>query len=113
MQFLYNYNQLLKWLVLLALLLAIVSFLSFWFGSPSFSESGVRLDIDGPTQVSVGDEVVYKLKYSNTTKLDLSSMRFKFTYPDNSVVLKDGIVSTNLSETFTIDQLSPGQEEVK
>jgi len=113
MQFLYNYNQLLKWLVLLALLLAIVSFLSFWFGSPSFSESGVKLDIEGPTQVMVGDEVVYKLKYSNTTKLDLSSMRFKFTYPDSSVVLKDGIVSTNLSETFTIDQLSPGQEEVK
>lgn len=113
MQFLYNYNQLLKWLVLLALLLAIVSFLSFWFGSPSFSESGVRLDIDGPTQVTVGDEVVYKLKYSNTTKLDLNSMRFKFTYPDNSVVLKDGIVATNLSEAFTIDQLSPGQEEVK
>lgn len=113
MQFLYNYNQLLKWLVLLALLLAIVSFLSFWFGSPSFSESGVRLDIEGPTQVTVGDEVVYKLKYSNTTKLDLSNMRFKFTYPDSSVVLKDGIVSTNLSETFTIDQLSPGQEEVK
>jgi len=113
MQFLYNYNQLLKWLVLLALLLAIVSFLSFWFGSPSFSESGVKLDIEGPTQVMVGDEVVYKLKYSNTTKLGLSNMRFKFTYPDSSVVLKDGIVDTNLSEIFTIDQLSPGQEEVK
>lgn len=113
MQFLYNYNQLLKWLVLLALLLAIVSFLSFWFGSPSFSESGVRLDIEGPTQVSVGDEVIYKLKYSNTTKLSLGSMRFKFTYPDNSVVLKDGIVATNLSETFTIDELSPGQDEIK
>ena len=92
MQFLYNHNQLLKWLVLLALLLAIVSFLSFWFGSPSFSESGVKLEIEGPNQVSVGDEVVYKLKYSNDTKLDLNDMTFKFTYPDDSVVLKDGMV---------------------
>ncbi len=110
MQFLYNHNQLLKWLVLLALLLAIVSFLSFWFGSPSFSESGVKLEIEGPNQVSVGDEVVYKLKYSNDTKLDLNNMTFKFTYPDDSVVLKDGVVVKNLSETFTLDQLSPGQE---
>lgn len=97
----------------MALLLAIVSFLSFWFGSPSFSESGVKLEIDGPSQVVVGDEVIYKLKYSNTTKLDLNNMRFTFTYPDNSVVLKDGVVVSELTEKFIIDQLSPGQEEVK
>lgn len=113
MQFLYSHNQLLKWLVLLALLLAIVSFLSFWFGSPSFSESGVKLDIEGPTQASVGDEVVYKLKYSNTTKSDLNNLRFKFTYPDSSVVLNDAIVAKELSETFTVDQLSPGQSAEK
>jgi len=40
-------------------------------------------------------------------------MTFKFTYPDDSVVLKDGIVSNNLSETFTVDQLSPGQSAEK
>ncbi len=107
MQFLYSNNQLLKWLVLLALLLAIVSFLTFWFGSPSFSEAGVMLTIEGPTQVSVGDQVVYKVKYSNTTKLNLNSLSFKFTYPDDSVVLKDGTAVKNLSETFTVDQLSP------
>ncbi len=109
MEFLYNHNQLLKWLVLLALLLAIVSFLSFWFGSPSFSESGVTLAIEGPNQASVGDQVVYKVKYSNNTKLNLNSMSFKFTYPDDSVVLKDGSAVTNLSETFTLDQLAAGQ----
>jgi len=113
MQFLYSNNQLLKWLVLLALLLAIVSFLTFWFGSPSFSEAGVMLTIEGPTQVSVGDQVVYKVKYSNTTKLNLNSLSFKFTYPDDSVVLKDGTAVKNLSETFTVDQLSPGQSAEK
>ncbi len=113
MQFLYNYNQLLKWLILLALLLAIVSFLAFWFGGPSFSESGVNLSIDGPNQASVGDEVVYKVKYSNNTKLDLNSMKFKFTYPDDSVVLKDGAAVKGSSETFTVDQLSPGQNSEK
>ena len=113
MQFLYNYNKLLKWLVLLALLLAIVSFLSFWFGGSSFSESGVKLEIEGPNQVSVGDEVVYKLKYSNTTKLDLNNMRFKFTYPDESVVLRDGKVIKDSTEIFIIERLSSGQKEEK
>ncbi len=113
MQFLYNYNQLLKWLVLLALLLAIASFWFFWFGSPSFSESGVKLEIEGPVQVAVGDEVVYKLSYSNTTKLDLNNMEFKFTYPDDAVILKDGMVSRELSEIFTVDKLSSGKKEVK
>src|SRR3989344_400177 len=113
MQFLYNYNQLLKWLVLLALLLAIGSFLSFWFGGSSFSESGVKLEIEGPNQVSVGDEVVYKLKYSNTTKLDLNNMRFKFTYPDESVVLRDGKVIKDSTEIFIIERLSSGQKEEK
>lgn len=113
MQFLYNYNKLLKWLVLLALLLTVVSFLVFWFGSPSFSESGVKLEIEGPAQALVGDEVVYKLKYSNTTKLDLNNITLKFTYPDDSVVLKNGEVVKELSETFSLDKLSPGQSEEK
>ena len=94
----------------------IISYCQFSFvlvRSPSFSESGVKLGIEGPAQVSVGDEVVYKLKYSNTTKLDLNNMTFKFTYSDDSVVLKDGIVTKEFSETFTIDQLSPGQSAEK
>lgn len=113
MEFLYNHNQLLKWLVFMALSLAIISFLSFWFGSPSFSESGMKLEIEGPNQALVGDEVVYKLKYSNTTKLDLKNLNFKFIYPDDSIVLKDGEVITNLSEIFTVDILSPGQSSEK
>ena len=118
MEFLYSHNKLLKWLILLALLLAIVSFLSFWFGSPSFSESGVKLEIEGPTQASVGDEVVYKVKYSNTTKLNLNSLSFKFTYPDGSVVLPSGggpvlDGKDTFSEIFTLDQLAVGQSGEK
>ena len=113
MKFLYSHNQILKWLIFLVFLLAIVSFLSFWFRSPSFSESGVKLEIEGPTQVSVGDEVVYKLKYSNETKLDLNNMTFKFYYPEDSVVLKNGIIAKDLSETFTLSQLSSGEKDEK
>lgn len=109
MSILYN-KGLLKWLVLLALLLLIVSFVSFWFGKPSFSESGVVLNLEGPNQASVGDEVVYKLTLSNNSRVNLNEMKLKFSYPDDSVVIKDGSVVNNLTQEFEIDKLSPGQK---
>lgn len=106
-------TRLLKWFIFIALLLFIVSFISFWFGGPSFSESKVELSIEGPTQASVGDEIVYKLKYSNKNKVDLKDLKFKFTYPNESVVLKDGSLTDSLEENFFIDKLSPGQSGEK
>jgi len=89
--------------------LFIVAIIIFLFGKPSFSEDQVVLKLDGPTRVSVGDEVVYKVKYDNQTKLELHDLTLKFTYPDRSVVLKDGKIQEDLSETFAIDNLRDGE----
>ncbi|HXK40571.1 MAG TPA: hypothetical protein VJ046_00480 [Candidatus Paceibacterota bacterium] len=104
----YMAQKLLKWLVLLALVLFIVAIVIFLFGKPSFSEDDVVLELEGPTQASVGDEVVYKVKYGNQTKLELNNLKFKFTYPEESVVLKDDEILKELSETFTVDNLQDG-----
>ncbi len=109
MSILYN-KSLLKWLVLLALLLLIVSFVSFWFGRPSFSESSVELEIEGPSQASVGDEVSYKLTFGNDSRVDLDGITLKFTYPDDSVVIKEGSIAADLTEEFKIDNLPAGQK---
>lgn len=106
-------NNILKWLILLALVLLIVSFITFWFGGKSFSENQVVLIIDGPTQALVGDEIVYKVKYANETKLDLKNLKFIFTYPDESVVVDNGQIITDLSNKFEIDILKPGQSGEK
>jgi len=98
-------QKLLKWLILLALVLFIAAIVIFLFGKPSFSENQVVLELDGPTQASVGDEAVYKVKYGNNTKIELSNLRFKFTYPEEAVVIKDGQVVKELSETFVVDKL--------
>lgn len=104
-------NTILKWLGLLALLLLIVSFISFWFGRPSFSESAVVLKLDGPSQASVGDEITYKLTLGNDSRVDLNQLKLKFTHPDDSVVLKDGTVVSGLSQELAIDKISPGQKQ--
>ena len=102
-----------KWAVLLALVLFIVSVFIFWFGGPSFIESGVQLSIEGPTQAAVGDEITYKIKYANLTKSDLSGVKFSFVYPDKSVVIKDGKLSDVTKEVFTIDSLATNQSGEK
>lgn len=103
-------QKLLKWLILFALILFIVAIFIFLFGKPSFSEDQVVLKLEGPTQASAGDEVAYKVKYGNQTKLKLHDLRLKFTYPDDSVVLKDGEVFKESSETFTVDILQDGEK---
>lgn len=102
-------QKLLKWFVLLALVLFIAAIVIFLFGKPSFSEEQVILELEGPTQTSAGDEVVYKVKYGNQTKLELSNLKFKFTYPEESVVLMDGEVVKELSQTFTVETLGDGE----
>ena len=106
-------SKLLKWAILLALVLFIISIFIFWFGGPSFIESGVQLTVEGPTQAAVGDEVVYKVKYSNLTKSDLNNIKFTFSYPDKSVIIKDGKVSDTIKETFTLDNLTRGKSGEK
>ena len=104
-------HNVLKWLILLALALLIISFVSFWFRGPSFRDQDINLEIKGPAQATVGDEVIYKLKYSNKTKLDLKNLRFTFFYPTDSVVIQDGVVKTDLTEKFDIDSLGVGKSE--
>ena len=102
-------NTVLKWLILLALVLLIISFISFWFGGKSFSENQVVVSVEGPSQALVGDEIVYKLKYANETKLELKNLKFIFTYPDESIVVDNGKIAADLSSNFEIDILRPGQ----
>lgn len=102
-------QKLLKWLVLLALVLFIAAIIIFLFGKPSFSEDQVVLELEGPTQASVGDEIAYKVKYGNQTNLELHNLRFKFIYPKGSVVVKDGEIIKELNETFVVNDLQDGE----
>jgi hypothetical protein len=102
-----------KWLVILAAILAGVSVLLFFFGSTSFTESKVLLTVDGPTQASVGDEVIYKVHYENKTNTTLNNLKLSINYPENSVIVKDGQVMNNPGNVQTIseDNLAPGKSK--
>lgn len=106
-------NKLLKWVVLLALALFVVAMVIFFFGRPSFSENQVVLELNGPTQASVGDEVIYKVKYGNNTNVELHNLKLKFTYPEGAIVIKDDKILKDLSETVELEKLSSGKSQEK
>lgn len=99
-----------KWLVILALGLGVASVLMFFFGGSSFTESKVTLTIDGPAQVSVGDEVIYKVKYQNNTKTTLRHLKLSFIYPEGSAIVEAGKIVTTTGNVQSMDQedLRPG-----
>lgn len=102
-------SAILKWLIVVALILLIVSIAMLWFGGPSFREGDVVLKLEGPTQALSGDEATYVITYENHTKLDLHDMSFRFFYPSNSIVIRNGAVSGDSSEAFAVDKLAPGE----
>lgn len=106
-------GKILKLLILLAFVLLIVAISSFWFSGPSFREGDVIFELEGPTQITSGDEVVYKLKYSNETRSTLSNLDFAFTYPEGSIVFLDGQLVDDHSEDFKIEELASGEKGEK
>jgi len=99
-----------RWLVGLAVVLVGISATLFYFGSSSFTESGITLTVTGPNQASVGDEVTYKVHIENNTKTALHSIKLSFTHPQSSAILKDGqIINSNGNvQVIDIEDLSAG-----
>lgn len=106
-------NQLLKWLILVAAGLFVVTIGALWWGGSSFSDKDVVLLLEAPISVTSGDEVVYKITYTNNTKLTLSDLSFRLFYPTGSIVLQDGKPTTPESEGFTVESLAPGATQTK
>ncbi|KKS12744.1 MAG: hypothetical protein UU70_C0034G0001 [Candidatus Yanofskybacteria bacterium GW2011_GWA1_41_6] len=98
------------WSTITAVVLGIISVLLFLYGGSSFTESGVVLTIDGPTQASVGDEIVYKVNYQNKTKTTLRNVKLSFNYPQSSAIVKDGQIVTSNGNVQVVDEpdLEPG-----
>ncbi len=93
-----------KYLVILAGTLGVVSVLLYFFGGSSFTESKVILTLEGPTQASAGDEVVYKVHYKNNTKTTLHDIKLSLNYPDGAIIIKDDEVFTTAGNVIVLDQ---------
>lgn len=103
----------LKWLILVAAGLIVITVGALWWGGSSFSDKGVTITLEAPDHATSGDEITYKITYHNDTRVALSDMSFRLFYPEGSLVLKDGQPTSPESEGFTVDKLEPGQSGTK
>ena len=108
-----------KKIAFIAFLLALVagSIAFFYFQRGSFSEADLRVEVIGPEDVEVGQEVEYSIRYRNNSDIRLENVSITFEYPDASVPVKeDEDEVTEERETFRrvqdLDNLNPGQEEI-
>lgn len=106
-------GRLLKWLIIFAVGLFVVTVATLFWGGSSFSAKSVILTLEGPDQATSGDEITYVVTYKNDTKVALTDMSFRLFYPEDSIILKDGTPTTPESEGFTVDRLDPGQSGTK
>lgn len=90
---------------------AIIIFLAiaglfFWRGLTSFDKDKVKLEIKGAERIVSGEEITYLVKYQNQTRLDLTSIKLVFHYPDQSIPLE----TEDLVQTIDLPDLAVGQE---
>ncbi len=98
-----------KYVILGFGLLVLIVFIIFYLGRGSFSESSVQLKIDGPSEITGGDLITYKITFGNNNQVPLSDVRLNILYPQDSIVVKDGNIVDLTAENFDIG--SVGKKE--
>lgn len=83
-------------------LLLLIGLVFFFLGRGSFKENGVELKIEGPSEITGGESVTYKLVYKNNNAVSLSNVKLSVLYPPDSIVVKDGNIVNLTTENFDI-----------
>ncbi len=101
-------SKFIKILIVFALVLAAVGY-GFWRKN-IYSKEGLKLEMIGPSQAQLGQEVEYVVKYKNNGDFRLENPTLIFYAPEFSI--KDG--NMYVQETIAADQLGgaiyPGEE---
>jgi hypothetical protein len=90
-----------------------VALISYFMGRGAFSEGRVVFKIDGPTEISAGDLVTYKITYQNNNKVSLSNVEVNIFYPTDAVVVHEGNIAKVTNDNLSIGTLKAGESGEK
>lgn len=98
-------NKKILYIILIAVI-AVVAFIFVMYRGSMFSKEILKLEILGPDNAKIGDEIEYTVQYKNNGNFVLEKAKLIFIMPDNSLT-KDGktIITQNL------DDIYPGNQE--
>lgn len=106
-------SKMLKWLMLVASGLIVVTVAALWFGSGNFATEDITVTLEAPQVAASGDSIRYTITVVNGSRVALHDLSFRLFYPGGTLVLVDGKPQTRESEGFTIDDVEAGATATK
>ncbi len=96
-------------LILIAVgLVVIAGLVGFWsWQKNSYSKETLKLEILGPAEVELGQEIEYTVRYKNNGNIRLEDPRLTFEYPAYSLVGE----GESLRKEIALESIYPGQEQ--
>lgn len=93
----------------LAIIFAVAGLIGWWWQrGPSFAEKNLEFTIEAPSETTSGEKVEYAVKFTNHNPQALTAVRLVFFYPPEATVIKDGQISSFLTEEVKMDRIESG-----
>ena len=97
-----------KFIISIIILSVILGAVGLWFYQKNiFSKDILKLEILGPREATMGDEIEYTARYKNNGKTALKEAKLIFEYPENSIPKEGG----SQIITQSLDDIYPGEEK--
>lgn len=110
---LFSKKNLPKTLIAILIIVILIAAGAIFWGRHSFSKAKVELDIELPEEIASGEEVILKVKYKNTNRVDLKDADIIIDYPLGTFSLEGEEVFQEEKELGTILRKSEGEEEFR
>jgi hypothetical protein len=95
-----------KFLIFLILLALILGGVGFWYYQKNiFSKEILKLEISGPSEAKLAEEVEYNVKYKNNGNVRLEDAKLYFEYPNHSITPENKLMIEK-----SLDDIYPGEE---
>ena len=107
---------------IIIILIVILSVAGFWYYQRNiYSKESLRLEILGPEEAEMAQEIEYIVKYKNNGNIRLEEPKLIFEYPENSIVIGEQNSAENqeasikekesLRQEKKLEDIYPGQEQ--
>jgi len=100
-----------KFILFLIFLTIVLGAIGFWnFQKNSYSKEILRLEIIGPTEAELGEEIEYIIKYKNNGDVRLENPKLVFEYPHYSILGSEESLRLEIGEEKLGSAIYPAEE---
>ncbi len=101
-----------KFIILLTFLTVTLGLAGLWYyQNNTYSKEVLKLEILGPTEASLGEEVEYIVKYKNNGDVRLENPKLIFEYPDYSILESGESIRQEIGKEELGEAIYPGEEK--